>query len=77
MEVTFLSVDAVVLKHAYRYLHFKVILVQLDPNVCDSLLEEPGWSQHQHQLQVSRKRALGNVTMMGCSSRLLYSLFVG
>lgn len=48
-----------VLQHAYRYLHFKVILVQLDSDVCDSFLEEPGRPQHQHQLQVPWKRPLG------------------
>lgn len=30
-----------ILKHAYRYLHFKVIFVQPDANVCHSPLEEP------------------------------------
>lgn len=49
-----------VLKHAYRYLHFKVILVQLDSDVCYGPLEEPGWPQHQDQLQVSWKRPLDN-----------------
>lgn len=48
------------LKHAYRYLHFKVILVQFDPDVCYGPLEEPGRPQHQDQLQVSRKRPLNN-----------------
>lgn len=45
----------IVLKHAYRYLHFKIIPVQLDSDVCDSFLKEPGRSQHQHQLQVPWK----------------------
>lgn len=45
-------------KHAYRYLHFKVVPVQLDPNVSDGLLEEPTWPQNQDQLQVSRKSPL-------------------
>ena len=49
-----------VLKHAYRYLHFKVILVQFDPDICYGPLEEPGRPQHQDQLQVSRKRPLDN-----------------
>lgn len=45
----------VVLKHAYRYLHFKIVLVQLDADVCDSFLKELGGPQHQHQLQVPWK----------------------
>lgn len=57
-----IRLHAMLLKHAYRYLHFKVILVQLDPDICDSLLEEPGWPQHQHQLQVPWKSPLDNTT---------------
>lgn len=52
----------VILTHAYRYLHFKIILVQLDPNICNSLLQEPGWLQHQHQLQVTWKCPLENTS---------------
>lgn len=37
------------------HLHFKVILMQLDPDVCYRSLEESGRPQHQHQLQVSWK----------------------
>lgn len=51
------------LKHAYRYLHFKVILVHLDPNVSHSPVEEPGWPEHQHQLQVSWKCPLNHTTL--------------
>lgn len=48
--MTVVALFIIVLRHAYRYLHFKVIPVQLDSNVCDSFLKEPGRSQHQHQL---------------------------
>lgn len=37
-------------KHAYRYLHFEVVPVQLDADVGDGLLEEAAGSQDQHQL---------------------------
>lgn len=58
--------------HAYRYLHFKVVSVQLDADVCYRSLEEPGGSQHQHQLQVSWKRPLNStptclITLLKCS----------
>lgn len=44
-----------VAKHAYRYLHFKVIPVQLNAYVSDGPLEETGGPQHQHQLEVPWK----------------------
>ena len=57
-------------KHAYRYLHFKIILVQLDPDVCDRPLEEPGRPQHQHQLQVSWKRPLETQQQCKCTAHV-------
>lgn len=51
-------------KHAYRYLHFKVISVQFDPDVGDGLLEEPGRPQNQNQLQVPRKRPLCHTALV-------------
>ena len=47
-----------VAKHAYRYLHFKVVPVHLDADVGYGPLKEPGRPQHQHQLEVPRKRSL-------------------
>lgn len=44
-----------VAKHSYRYLHFKVIPVQLNAYVSDGPLEETGGPQHQHQLEVPWK----------------------
>ena len=43
------------LKHAYRYLHFEVIPVQPDANICYCSLEKPRGPQHQDQLQVPWK----------------------
>lgn len=45
-------------KHAYWYLHFKVVFVQLDPNVGNGLLKKLAWPQNQDQLQVPRKSPL-------------------
>lgn len=60
-------------KHAYRYLHFKVISVQFDPDVGDGLLEEPGRPQNQNQLQVPGKCPLCHTALVTlCQSQSVF-----
>ena len=69
-HVTAAKVSGGELNGVYHYLHFKIILVQLDPDVCYGPLEEPGGSQHQHQLQVSWKCSLKNKTACKLTAHL-------
>lgn len=65
------------LKHAYRYLHFKIILVQLDSNVCDCFLNEPGRPQYQDELQVPWKCPLNTSSGSSKHTHILeYFIFV-
>ena len=59
-------------KHAYRYLHFKVVSVHLDADVGDGPLQEAGRPQHQHQLQVPRKRSLCETRVSPLTPQLLH-----
>lgn len=53
------EVEHKVKRHAYRYLHFKVISVEFNANVSNGSLNKPRWPQNKYQLQVSRKCPLG------------------
>ncbi len=45
-------------KESYRHFKHEVLLTKAEADICNRALEEAGWSQHQHKVQVSREWGL-------------------